>query len=269
MQLDEETLKYLGIMDENGNLIKEECATQVVAEPTDKMFLANPLKEGDEGQLDKNETVEEKEDSKEDSKQEENPSKDVKQIQKKRLILKKKEEKETKKECLGDFIGCEPEIVGQPKIQSVFDELANWPVLANEGVEVTLLEDTEDFEIFVISYPTGVEAEYTVYGDGTVKQFYLTETPFEKESVTKHNFIRFTLDITQTAGAIKQEILDCLSAIFETEYEEELKKEPMDFSSKKIGTSDAKQRADEHTNVVKEETKYIGRKLPIIRKIKK
>lgn len=202
--LPKETLEYLGLLDENGELkdTKNECATQVLSEPTDQTFMSNPAESAKPSLKKKNngvasvglkpETGEKRSEKKSVSSSLKRRMSAVRESVKARFA----ENKPAKVESA--------EYPDEVQMRSVYDALLDWPVIEGEGFHVELTDDSAEYESFVLLDEKDREhVEFTVYCDGTLK--HISSVP-EIDSD-----IRIPID-ESVELAVKKIIAKCIGA---------------------------------------------------------
>lgn len=216
--LPKEALVYLGLIDEAGNPITnkpicDEEATQVLATPTQKMAIVNPVGE-------QKELPEGNEEEPESLKQ--TAEKLPKEAKKSKLLPKKESLSED------DLMPEDDVDVEQEEGILLFDILSDWCVALVEGFSLKLIDADELFECFSVDLGDGYEVVVSAFCDGTVKT--ITTKPNAREC----------LICCPQEGAeehVKQKILSLYNEVLKNQ-KEDADELPYDFSSKKIKSFD-------------------------------
>lgn len=244
--LPKESLAYLGMLDENGNIIKEEStATQVTpAEPRENMGLVNPA------------------DSKPKNMEKKNRIRDNEDIKKSKLMKIKEKIKKDNTHKISSLKHKAMESVDLekqdntnlqiktssssscPKLNSVYDLVKDWRLLKDEGFEVELSDEDEEVEEITIFDEMGNEFIIRKYPDCIFKFETILSHPVDSYSGHFVDFIDESISkdedlIKDIKNKILYFIQDCLN--FESEPDlyteaddDEIEKNKEEIKPKKI-----------------------------------
>ena len=228
--LPKEQLQYLGMLDENGNLKKEEVssATQVTAvEPPANLGIVNPAEPSKKKNLENKKKIDDEEKPRES------------RLAKIKEKLKRESFKHISNEKAIDGVKTvKTDSLTTTEMKSFFKSLKDWRLLKDEGFNVDLVEEDEEVIECVVMDEKGNELIIRYYSDGCLKlENNYVVSPYPEVGTKSHcvQFICFEEKqkenmITEIKYSIMLFIEQCLNSGSEVDIYNE-----SDFSSEEEG----------------------------------